>query len=46
MWMYNLNPFTLNETLVMVYFIVGGTILLIAFLVFVFATFFIERTKI
>lgn len=46
MWMYNLNPFNLNETLVMVYFIVGGTILLIAFLVFVFATFFIERTKI
>ena len=46
MWMYNLNPFNLNETLVMVYFIVGGTILLIAFFVFIISTFFIEKTKI
>lgn len=31
MWMYNLNPFNLNETFVMVFFIVGGSLLLLAF---------------
>ena len=43
MWMYNLNPFNLNETLVMVLFIIGGTLLLLAFLLFVLVTFFVER---
>ncbi|CAM3744575.1 MULTISPECIES: hypothetical protein [Paenibacillus] len=43
MWMYNLNPFELNETLVMILFIVGGSVLLLAFLLFVFITFFTEK---
>lgn len=43
MWMYNLNPFQLNETLVMILFIVGGSVLLLAFLLFVFITFFTEK---
>jgi hypothetical protein len=43
MWMYNLNPFNLNDTFVMVLFIIGGTILLLAFLLFVLVTFFVEK---
>ncbi|AWE07812.1 hypothetical protein DCE79_10635 [Lysinibacillus sp. 2017] len=43
MWMYNINPFNLNETFVMILFIVGGTLLLLAFLLFVLITFFVER---
>ncbi|MGM0904766.1 MAG: hypothetical protein ACQEXB_27360 [Bacillota bacterium] len=43
MWMYNLNPFNLNETFVMVLFIVGGTLLLLAFMLFVLITFLVEK---
>lgn len=43
MWMYNLNPFNLNETFVMIFFIVGGTLLLLAFTLFVVVTFFAEK---
>lgn len=43
MWMYNLNPFNLNDTFVMVLFIIGGTLLLLAFLLFVLVTYFVER---
>ena len=43
MWMYNLNPFNLNETFVMILFIIGGTLLLLAFLLFVLLTFLVER---
>jgi hypothetical protein len=43
MWMYNLNPFQLNETFVMVMFIVGGSLLLLAFLLFLVITFFTEN---
>ncbi len=43
MWMYNLNPFQLNETLITVLFIVGGTLLLLAFLLFAVVTFMVER---
>lgn len=43
MWMYNLNPFNLNETFVTVLFIIGGTLLLLAFLLFVLVTFFVEK---
>ena len=42
MWMYNLNPFNLNETFVMILFIIGGTLLLLAFVLFMVITFFIE----
>lgn len=43
MWLYNLNPFDWNETLVMILFIVGGSILLIAFLLFAVITFLTEE---
>ena len=43
MWMYNLNPFKINETFVMVLFIIGGSLLLLAFLLFVLITFFVEK---
>ena len=45
MWMYNLNPFNLNETFVMIFFIVGGSLLLLAFTLFVVVTFFIENKE-
>ncbi|AJD90284.1 hypothetical protein [Jeotgalibacillus malaysiensis] len=40
MWFYNLNPLNLGDTFVLVFFIVGGTILLIAFFLFAVVTFF------
>lgn len=40
MWFYNLNPFNMNDTFILVFFIVGGTILLIAFFLFAVITFF------
>lgn len=43
MWMYNVNPFQLNENVVMILFIVGGTFLLLAFLLFALITFFTEK---
>ncbi|GAK42386.1 hypothetical protein PUW24_12570 [Paenibacillus urinalis] len=43
MWMYNLNPFLWDETLVMILFIVGGSLLLVAFLLFAIITFLIEK---
>ena len=43
MWMYNLNPFNLNETFVTIFFIVGGSLLLLAFALFVVVTFFIDN---
>ncbi len=45
MWMYNLNPFNLNDTFVMIFFIVGGTLLLLAFTLFMIITFFIENQE-
>lgn len=42
MWMYNSNPFNLNDTFVMIFFIVGGSLLLLAFAMFMVITFFIE----
>ena len=45
MWMYNLNPFNLNETLVTIFFIVGGSLLLLAFALFVVVTFFIDNKE-
>lgn len=40
MWFYNLNPFNMGDTFVLVFFIVGGTTLLIAFFLFAVITFF------
>ena len=45
MWMYNLNPFNLNETFLMIFFIVGGSLLLLAFALFVVVTFFIDNKE-
>ena len=46
MWMYNLNPFNLNETFVMIFFIVGGSLLLLAFALFVVCvTFFVDNKE-
>ncbi|RIW32487.1 hypothetical protein D3H55_12935 [Bacillus salacetis] len=42
MWMYNLNPFELSEAAVTVWFVVGGSLLLLAFLLFVVMTFMVE----
>ncbi|MFS0726824.1 hypothetical protein [Paenibacillus sp. 1P07SE] len=43
MWLYFLNPFSWNETFVMIYFIVGGSLLLLAFVLFVVNTFLIDN---
>ena len=43
MWLYNLNPFNWNETFVMILFIVGGSLLLLAFLLFAVITFMTEK---
>lgn len=43
MWLYNLNPFNWNETFVMILFIVGGSLLLLAFLLFLIITFLTEK---
>ena len=43
MWMYSINPFQLNETFVMIFFIVGGSLLLLAFLLFAVITFLTEK---
>lgn len=39
MWLYYVNPFDLNSTLTTIFFIVGGTILLISFVLFFILTF-------
>ncbi|WP_163971480.1 hypothetical protein [Oceanobacillus halotolerans] len=39
MWLYYLRPFNLPDSFVTVFFIVGGTILLLSFLFFVILTF-------
>ena len=43
MWMYNVNPFHLNETIVTIFFIIGGSLLLLAFLLFILVTFVTEK---
>lgn len=43
MWFYNLNPFNMNDTFVLIFFIAGGTILLLAFLLFAVITFLTEK---
>ena len=45
MWMYSLNPFDLNESFVTILFIVGGSLLLAAFILFVPITGMIEKEK-
>ena len=45
MWLYNMNPFNLNETFTTIFFIVGGTILLISFALFIVVTFMIHNKE-
>ncbi|MBU5467649.1 hypothetical protein KQI49_12550 [Virgibacillus sp. MSJ-26] len=39
MWLYYVNPFNMNDVVTTVFFIVGGTILLISFILFFILTF-------
>ncbi|WOV84456.1 hypothetical protein PGH26_00605 [Sporosarcina jeotgali] len=45
MWLQFIHPFDINETFALVFYIVGGTILLLAFALFVVMTFLIDRTE-
>lgn len=45
MWFYNMNPFNTGATLNLVLFIVGGTVLLISFALFVVVTFMTETKQ-
>jgi hypothetical protein len=46
MWLYNVKPFPLPETFTMVFYIVGGSTLLLSFLLFVFMTFKYSDAKV
>ena len=43
MWLQFMQPFDINETLSLILYIVGGTILLISFALFVLVTFLTEK---
>lgn len=43
MWLQYLKPFDVNETLSLIFYIIGGTILLISFALFVIVTFFTDK---
>lgn len=45
MWFYNINPFNFGSTFTLVFFIVGGTTLLISFALFIVVTFMIHQQK-
>ena len=45
MWLYNLNPMNLNETFTLIFFIVGGTTLLISFALFIVVTFMVNQKE-
>ncbi|WP_175989597.1 hypothetical protein [Bacillus sp. Marseille-Q1617] len=45
MWLYNLNPFNLPATFTMVFYIVGGTTLLVSFFLFMIMTFKYAESK-
>lgn len=43
MWLQFLKPFNVNDVFALIFYIVGGTILLISFALFVFVTFMVEK---
>lgn len=43
MWFYTMNPFHLDDTFTLVFFIIGGTTLLISFALFIVVTFMIRK---
>ena len=45
MWFYNIYPFNFGSTFTLVFFIVGGTTLLISFALFIVVTFMIQQQK-
>lgn len=45
MWFYNINPFNFGSTFTLVFFIVGGTTLLISFALFIVVTFMIKQQE-
>ncbi|ACA38261.1 hypothetical protein ACE1MS_00665 [Lysinibacillus sp. fkY74-1] len=45
MWFYNINPFHFGSTFTLVFFIVGGTTLLISFALFIVVTFMIKQQE-
>ena len=45
MWLYYVKPFAISEVVNLVFFIAGGTILLVSFALFLAVTFFIDKAK-
>ncbi|MEG0384400.1 hypothetical protein [Solibacillus cecembensis] len=45
MLFYNVNPFNFNETFTLIFFIVGGTILLISYVIFIWITFTLKTEE-
>lgn len=45
MWLNTLHPFDMNETFSLIFYIVGGTVLLISFGLFVVTTFMIDSKE-
>ena len=45
MWLQFMQPFNMNETFSLIFYIVGGTVLLVSFALFVIVTFMVEKTK-
>jgi len=43
MWLQFMKPFNVNETLALIFYIVGGTILLVSFALFAVITFMTEK---
>ncbi|QNK60267.1 hypothetical protein [Paenibacillus sp. PAMC21692] len=43
MLFYNVNPFNMNETITLITFIAGGTVLLFSFILFIAVTFSIQK---
>ncbi|MEQ6357143.1 hypothetical protein ABNX05_21155 [Lysinibacillus sp. M3] len=42
MWFYNINPFHFSSTFTLIFFIIGGTTLLISFALFIVVTFMVN----
>lgn len=43
MWLQFMKPFNINETFALIFYIVGGTVLLVSFALFVLVTFTTEK---
>ncbi|ARK24989.1 hypothetical protein SporoP37_10235 [Sporosarcina sp. P37] len=44
MWLQFMKPFNVNEVFALIFYIVGGTVLLVSFALFVIVTFMIEKS--